>query len=197
MLVDHLQKTKEEYKCLKKQEIHNIFIKKEIDKACFQHDTAYGEFIDLTRRIASDKILRDKACNIAKNPKYYGYQRCLASKSFDKRSSGSRIKNEDISNKELVEESHKPIIRKFDKRNVNPLFIDIICGADVADMQLIRKLNKGFRLLLCVIDIFSKHAWVIPLKDKKGITITNAFQKILKESNRKPNKIWVDKGSEF
>ena len=50
---------------------------------------------------------------------------------------------------------------------------------------------------MCVIDIFSKYAWVVPLKDKKGITITNAFQKILKESNRKPNKIWVDKGSEF
>ena len=64
-------------------------------------------------------------------------------------------------------------------------------------MQLISKFNKGFRFLLCVIDIFSKYAWVVPLKDKKGITITNAFQKILKESNRKPNKIWVDKGSEF
>ena len=64
-------------------------------------------------------------------------------------------------------------------------------------MQLISKFNKGFRFLLCVIDIFSKYAWVVPLKDKKGITITNAFQKILKESNRKTNKIWVDKGSEF
>ena len=64
-------------------------------------------------------------------------------------------------------------------------------------MQLISKFNKGFRLLLCVIDIFSKYAWVIPLKDKKGVSIVNAFQKILKESDRKPNKIWVDKGSEF
>ena len=60
-------------------------------------------------------------------------------------------------------------------------------------MQLINKFNEGFRFLLCVIDIFSKYAWVVPLKDKKGITITNAFQKILKESNRRPNKIWVDK----
>ena len=64
-------------------------------------------------------------------------------------------------------------------------------------MQLTRKFNIGFRFLLYVIDIFSKYAWVLPLKDKKGITITNAFHKILKESNRKPNKIWVDKGSEF
>ena len=75
--------------------------------------------------------------------------------------------------------------------------IDNIWGTDLADTQLISKLNKGFRLLLCVIDIYSKYAWVIPLKDKKGITITNAFQKILDESNRRPNKIWVDKGSEF
>ena len=59
------------------------------------------------------------------------------------------------------------------------------------------KFNKGFRFQLCVIDIYSKDAWFIPLKDKKGITITNAFQKSLKKSNRKPGKIWVDKGSEF
>ena len=64
-------------------------------------------------------------------------------------------------------------------------------------MQLISKFNKGFRFLLCVIDIFSKYAWVAPLKDKKGISIVNAFQKILKESKRKPNKLWVDKGDEF
>ena len=59
------------------------------------------------------------------------------------------------------------------------------------------KFNKGFRFLLCVIDIFSKYAWVVRLKDKKGISIVNAFQSILKDSNRKPNKIWVDKDSEF
>ena len=64
-------------------------------------------------------------------------------------------------------------------------------------MYLISKFNQVFRFLLCVIDIFSKYAWVVSLKDKKGITITNAFQKILNKSNRKPNKIWADKGSEF
>ena len=64
-------------------------------------------------------------------------------------------------------------------------------------MQLISKFNKGFWFLLCVIDIYSKYSWVIPLNNKKCITITNAFQKILDESNRKPNKIWVDKGSGF
>ena len=64
-------------------------------------------------------------------------------------------------------------------------------------MQLISKFNKGIRFLLCTTDIFSKYAWAIPLKDKKGITSNNTFQKFLEESNRKPNRIWVDKGSEF
>ena len=64
-------------------------------------------------------------------------------------------------------------------------------------MQLISKFDKGFCFLLCVIDIYSKYAWVIPLKDKKDIITDNAFQKIWKESNRKPKKIWLAKGSEF
>ena len=76
-------------------------------------------------------------------------------------------------------------------------FKDNIWGADLADMQSISKFNKGFRFLLCVIDIFSKYAWVVPLKDKKGVSIANAFQKVLDDSKRKPNKICVDKGSEF
>ena len=67
---------------------------------------------------------------------------------------------------------------------------------DLADMQLVSKYNKRIRYLLCVIDLFSKYAWLAPLKDKKGVSIVNAFQSILKESNRKPNKIWVDQGSE-
>ena len=70
-------------------------------------------------------------------------------------------------------------------------------GVDLADMQLLSKYNKGIRFLLYIIDIFSKYAWVAPLKDKKGISIVKAFQSILKQSNKKPNKIWVDKGSEF
>ena len=64
-------------------------------------------------------------------------------------------------------------------------------------MQLINKFNKGFRYLFCVIDLFSKYAWVVPLKDKKEVSIVNAFQKILDSSKRKPNKIWVDQGTEF
>ena len=100
-------------------------------------------------------------------------------------------------NKELAEELHKSIIRKSKKRKVYSSFIDNIWGVDLTDTQLISKFNKGFRFWSCVIDIFSKYAWVIPLKDKKGITITNAFQKMLEDPNQKSNKISVDKDSEF
>ena len=157
---------------------------------------------DLARRTASDKVLREKAFNIAKNLKYDAYQRGLASviyKFFDKKStSDSGVTNNEIKqNLQLAEELHKPIIRNFKKRRVYSEFKNNIWGSDLADMQLISKLNKGFRFLLCVIDIFSKDAWVVPLKDKKGVSLANAFQNILDKSRRKPNKIWVDKGSEF
>ena len=172
--------------------------KNKLDKACFQHDMAYGDFKDLSKRTAADKVLRDKAFKIASDRKYDGYQRGLASmvyNFFDKKSSGSGIVNKE--NIQLADELHKPIIRKFKKRKVYSSFRDNIWAVDLADIQSLSKFNKGFRFLLCVIDIFSKYAWVVPLKDKKSISIVNAFQKILKESNRKPNKIWVDKGSEF
>ena len=76
-------------------------------------------------------------------------------------------------------------------------FWKVIWGADLATMQLTTKFNKGFRFLLCAIDIFSKYAWAVPLKDKKFISIVNALQKLLDKLGRKPNKIWVDKGDEF
>ena len=132
----------------------------------------YGAFKDLNRRKFDDKVLCDKAFNIAKDPKYDGYQRDLASmvyQFFDKKTSGSSLKTKIYSNKELVKKLHKPIIRKFNKRKENPPLIDNICGADLADMELISKFNKGFRFLLCVIDIYCKYAWVIPLKDKKKV----------------------------
>ena len=127
-----------------------------MDKACFRHDMAYGDFKDLNRRTAADKVLRDKAFDIAKNSEYDGYQRGLASmvyNFFDKKASGGTVRNEIISNKELVEELHKPIIIKFNERKVHSPFIANIWCADIADMQWISIFNKGFRLLLCPIDI--------------------------------------------
>ena len=114
-------------------------------------------------------------------------------KFFDKKSTGGGVANEP--SYQLANELHKPIIRKFKKRKVYSGFRNNIWGADLADMQLISKFNKGFRFLLCVIDIFHKYAWVVPLKDKKGISIVKVFQKILDKSERKPNKIWIDKAS--
>ena len=118
---------------------------------------------------------------------------------FDKNSaSGSGVPNNEIKqNLQLAEELHKPFIRNFKKRIVYSEFKDSIWGADLADMQLISKFNKGFRFLLCVIDIFSKYAWVVPFKDKKGVSTVNAFEKILNDSARKLNKIWVDKEVNF
>ena len=113
--------------------------------------------------------------------------------SSDRKTVGSGI-NENI---KLANELHKPIIRKFNKRKVYSSFKDNIWSADLADMQLLSKFNKGIKYFLCVIDLFSKYAFVVPLKDKKGISIVNAIQSILNKSKRKPNKIWVDKGSEF
>ena len=110
----------------------------------------------------------------------------------------SAIKSENISNKELTEEFHKPIIGKFNKRKVHSPFIHNIWGADGADMQFISKLKKEFRFSLCAIYIYhNKYTWVIPIKNKKWITSIDAFQKILNESNHKLNQIWVDKDSEF
>ena len=164
--------------------------------------TRYGlwrDFKDLAKGTAADKVLRDKAFKIASDQKYDGYQRGLASmvyKFFDKKSQEKELAN-NKENVQLANKLHKPIIRKVNKRKVYSSFKDNIWGVDLANMQLLSKFNKGFRFLLCVIDIFSKYAWVIPLKDKKAISIVNAFQIILKESNSKPNKIWVDKGREF
>ena len=121
----------------------------------------------------------------------------MVHKFFDKRSKGSGVNIPLEFNKQLATELHKPIIRKFKKRKVYSGFKDNICGADLADMKLISKLNKRFRFLLCVIDTFGKYAWVILLKDKKVVSIIDAFRKILDKLGRKPNKIWVDKGGEF
>ena len=116
-------------------------------------------------------------------------------KFFDKKSKGSGITNE--FNYQLANELHKPIIKKFKKRKVYSSFRDNIWGVDLADMQSLSKYNKGIKYLLCAIDLFSKYAWIIPIKDDKGVSIVNVFQKILDSSNRKPNKIRVDQGSEF
>ena len=125
---------------------------KELDKACFVYDMTSGDFSDLNRRAFAYKVLQDKPLSIAKDPEYDGYQRRLASmvyKYFNTKTSGSGIESENIPYKDLVEELHKPITRKFNERKVQWPFIGNIWSADLADKQLICKFNKGFRFLNC------------------------------------------------
>ena len=110
---------------------------------------------------------------------------------------GSGLKKLKDSSLILADELHKPVIKKINKRKVYSQFKDNIWGVDLADMQSLSKKNKGIKYLIFAIDLYSKYAFVISLKGKKGISITNAFDKIIKQSKRKPNKIWVDQGGEF
>ena len=156
----------------------------ELDKACFRQDSAYADHKDLINRTKSDKVLRDKAYDIASNPEYDGYQRSLASmvyKYFDKKATaepsakhvmGSGIKKDPTksaarSSLILADELHKLVIKKFNKRKVYSQFKDNIWGVDLADMQSLSKKNKNVKYLLCAIDLYSKYVFVVPLKDKR------------------------------
>ena len=96
---------------------------------------------------------------------------------------------------EFAEELYKPVIIKFQRRKVNVNSIDEIRAADLIDMQAFSEDNNGIKYLLTVIDIFSKFVWIIPLKRITGQEVGNAISRILKE--RRPSKMWVDKGREF
>ena len=138
-------KNKERIKNFRETGDAKYIYRNELDKAFFQHDMAYGDFKNLAKRTTADKFLRDKAFNIAKDPKYDGYQQGLAFmvyKFFDRKSKGSGVANKSVSeNQQLAEELHKPIIRKFKKRKVHSVFKDNIWDADLADMHLINKFN--------------------------------------------------------
>ena len=125
-------------------------------------------------------MIKNSAYDIASNPEYDGYQRGLASMVYKFFNSKVAPRNKTISgkgtkevNKILGEELYKPVIRKFNKRKVYSQFKDNIWGVDLADTKLLSKQN--IKYLLCTIDLFSKYVFVVPLKDKKGISITNAF----------------------
>ena len=139
----------------------DLIYKNELDKACFQHDMAYGKSKDLVKRTQSDKVLRDKAFKVASDPKYDGYQRVLASmvyKFFNKKSSVSGVETSLATepNYQLANELHRQITRKFKRRKVYLSFRNDIWGVDLADMQSLSKYNKRIKYLLCAIDLFSK-----------------------------------------
>ena len=145
MLVVLLLDIKKELKSLNKQVDTRYIYRNDLDKACFQHYSAYADHKDLINRTKSDKVLRDKAYNIASNPEYDGYQRGLASmvyKFFDKKSMGSGVKKLKNSSLILADELHKLVIKKFNKRKVYSQFKDNIWGVDLADMQSLRKKIK-------------------------------------------------------
>ena len=173
----------------------DFIYKNDLDKACFEHDMAYVKFKDLAKRAQSDKVLRDKVFEIASNPKYDGYQRGIASMAynfFDEKSIVSGINNDVKQNQELANELHKLIIRKFRKSKGYSSFRDNIQGVNLADMEVIIKYNKGIGFLLQAIDLFSKYAWIVPLKDKKGVSIFNA--KHFRQSKKKKKKKQVKYG---
>ena len=160
---------KERIKEFKRTGDTRYIYRNELDKACFQHDSAYADHKDLINRTEADKVLRDKGYDIASNSKYDSYQRGLASmvyKIFDKKSTeepsslertGSGFKKLKNTTKPsssiLADERHKPIIRKFNKRKVYSQFKDNIWGVDLGDMQSLSRENKGIKYLLCALDL--------------------------------------------
>ena len=161
------------------------------DAICAQHDVDYTLAKNLKdEHIADEKMI--KAINeLPYNQQQYGtflVKNIIRSK----RKLGLGVEDH---NKILSEELHKPKRKNYPRRKIVVNHIDEIFAADLVEMQKFAKLNKGYRYLLTCIDIFSKYSWVIPLKDKKGITIKNALQKIF--NKRKPKFLWTDKGKEF
>ena len=126
-------------------------------------------------------------------------------KFFDKTSSGSGVRKVNRkkigaiskSSAKLANELHKPVFRKFSKHKVYSSFKDNSCGVDLAGMRLPSRKNKGINYLLCAIDLFSKYAFVVPLKDKRGVSIVKGLKEIVNESGRQSYKIWIDQGGKF
>ena len=177
-------KNKEKIQKFKQTRDTSQIYKNELDKDCFQHDMAYGDFKDLTRRTASDNVLRVKHLILLKILNMTGIKEGLLlwfiNLLIKSRKVVVLIYHQSLKNNQL---------KNYKKRTVYLGFKDNTWGADLADMQLISKFNKGFRFLLCVIDIFSKYARVFLLKDKEGDSIVDAFQKILDKSARKPKNM--------
>jgi hypothetical protein len=99
--------------------------------------------------------------------------------------------------KQLANELHKPITNKFDRRKVHSNGIDEIWSMDLVDMSQYAKENKDFKFMLNIIDVFSRYAWSTPLKNKSAETVLEAFENVMDQSKRIPQKIWVDQGTEF
>ena len=180
-------------KYIKTGDTSHIF-KNKLDKACFYHDSAYSKFKDVPNRHIADKQLIGQALRIANDENIDGYQRALAGMVYNffnkKIQMGQGFE-------QLADELHKPVKRKFPHCHVIVYSVDDVWGADLVDMREWKNYNKGYVHMLTVIDVMSKYAWAIPLKDKKGDTVKTALEKIITESGRTPDHLWVDEGGEF
>ena len=164
------------------------------DRCSMYHDIAYtvAQNTGINNKDVKNKKLRadEKWLQCFKPRSPWDIAAYTAIKS--KKTLGLRVENH---NKILSEELHKSKRKNYPRRRIIVNHIDEIFAADLVEMQKFAKLNKGYRYLITCIDIFSKYSWVIPLKDKKGINVKNALEKIFKQ--RKPKFLWTDKGTEF
>ena len=161
----------------------------ETDRICSQHDVDYTLAKNLKdKHIADEKMIKSINELPYKDQQYGTFLVKNIIRSKRKLGLG-------VHNKILSEELHKSKRKNYPRRRIIVNHIDEIFAADLVEMQKFAKLNKGYRYLLTCIDIFSKFSWVIPLKDKKGITIKNALEKIF--NKRKPKFLWTDNGKEF
>jgi len=171
-----------------------------VDEAAYHHDLCYAKKTDTRTRseVCDRETLRELAQITSPSLSERMEKGLVGSIIKAKANLGLGLKNREKSKwtDQLAEELHKPVTRKFQRRKVYVSGIDKIWAADLVDMQAFSKEdNKGVKYLLTVIDIFSKYGWVIPLKNKTGTEVTGALHKLFKE--RKPEKLWVDKGKEF
>ena len=166
-----------------------------VDKAAYHHDLCYLKNNDTaTRNAVCDKNMLKELKGIYNPSIREKMERGLVSTLIGTKARfGMGVREKKAST--LAEELHKPVRKKFEKRRVLVNGIDKIWAADLADMQAFSKFNRGIIYLLAVIDVFSKYGWLVPLKDKTGKSVAMALKTIFKE--RRPEKMWVDKGKEF
>ena len=170
-----------------------------VDNAAFHHDLCYSKFDDTkTRNEVYDKTMLGELNGIVNQTLSERIDKSIVEKLIKAKVNfefGHPVKKILKFTNELAEELYKPVTRKFQRRRVNVNSIDEIWDADLIDMQAFSKDDNGIKYLLTVIDIFSKFAWIIPLKRKTGQEVANAFTRILKK--RRSSKMWVDKGRKF
>ena len=141
--------------------------------------------------------MKDKANEIAINPRYDGYRRRLTItvyKFFDKKTG---LVAKATVNEEVAQKVRKPVTNKFKRKKVYARLKDNIWAADLVEMESLSSKNRGVKYLLCVVDVFTKYAWIKPLKDKKAKTVLHDFIEIVDQFNCKANKLWADQGKNF